>query len=59
MTQSPERSDAPQARPEQRPKPRQLASEALFQGAPELEILHEGAVYRLRRTGKGKLLLNK
>ena len=63
MAQSPERSDVPGAehgaRPEQQPKPRQLASEALFQGASELEILHDGAVYRLRRTGKGKLLLNK
>lgn len=64
MTQGPERSDATTAgraaaRPEQQPKPRQMASEALFQGATELEILHDGAVYRLRRTGKGKLLLNK
>jgi hemin uptake protein HemP len=59
MAQSPERSDVPRARPERPPKPRQLASEALFQGASELEILHDGAVYRLRRTGKGKLLLNK
>ncbi|HKY95280.1 MAG TPA: hemin uptake protein HemP [Kiloniellales bacterium] len=64
MTRGPERSDvssaeAAEARPEQKPKPRQLASEALFQGAAELEILHDGAVYRLRRTGKGKLLLNK
>jgi hemin uptake protein HemP len=64
MAQSPERSDVPSAeqggaRPELKTKPRQLASEALFQGASELEILHDGAVYRLRRTGKGKLLLNK
>jgi hemin uptake protein HemP len=64
MGQGPERSDAPAAEeagawPELKPKPRQLASEALFQGATELEILHDGAVYRLRRTGKGKLLLNK
>lgn len=62
MAQGPERSDVPAvqagARPEQT-KPRQLASDALFQGASELEILHDGAVYRLRRTGKGKLLLNK
>ena len=59
MTQAPERPDAQSARPEQTQRPRQLASETLFQGATELEILHDGAVYRLRRTGKGKLLLNK
>jgi len=36
-----------------------LSSEALLKGARELLIEHEGALYRLRLTAKGKLILTK
>jgi hemin uptake protein HemP len=36
-----------------------LTSEALFAGADELEITHQGAQYRLRQTALGKLILTK
>ena len=36
-----------------------IASEALLRGARELEILHGDAVYRLRLTAQGKLILTK
>ena len=39
-------------------KPR-ITSEALFGGAREILIEHEGEVYRLRHTSKGKLILTK
>ena len=34
-------------------------SEALLHGARELEIVHGDAVYRLRLTAQGKLILTK
>lgn len=36
-----------------------VASEQLFAGGNELLIDHHGAVYRLRRTSLGKLILTK
>lgn len=36
-----------------------VTSEALFAGADELEITHQGAQYRLRQTALGKLILTK
>ena len=36
-----------------------VTSEALFAGANELEITHQGAQYRLRQTALGKLILTK
>lgn len=36
-----------------------VTSEALFAGADELEIMHQGAQYRLRQTALGKLILTK
>jgi hemin uptake protein HemP len=39
--------------------PRQVSSEALLQGAQELLIEHQGALYRLRLTSLGKLILTK
>ncbi len=36
-----------------------VSSEALFAGADELEITHQGAQYRLRQTALGKLILTK
>ena len=38
---------------------RQLTSEQLFDGLAEIEIQHGDAVYRLRRTSLGKLILTK
>jgi len=35
------------------------SSQALFLGAHELEIEHNGALYRLRQTSLGKLILTK
>ncbi|MBK6593196.1 MAG: hemin uptake protein HemP [Burkholderiales bacterium] len=36
-----------------------LPSRAIFAGAQEVEIDHNGAVYRLRQTSLGKLILTK
>lgn len=36
-----------------------LPSHAIFAGAQEVEIEHNGAVYRLRQTSLGKLILTK
>jgi hemin uptake protein HemP len=36
-----------------------LTSLAIFAGALEVEIEHKGAVYRLRQTSLGKLILTK
>jgi hemin uptake protein HemP len=38
---------------------RSIASEQLFAGFPEVQIAHGDAVYRLRRTSAGKLILTK
>lgn len=42
-----------------RPGIRRIDSTELFNGAPEVEIEHQGQVYRLRRTSLGKLILTK
>lgn len=39
--------------------PRRFDSTALFAGAQEVEIVHDDAIYRLRRTALGKLILTK
>jgi hemin uptake protein HemP len=44
--------------PERMPKPR-LRSDALLGGRQEVEIEHQGEVYRLRLTRAGKLILTK
>jgi len=36
-----------------------VTSHFLFAGADELEIAHQGALYRLRQTALGKLILTK
>ena len=36
-----------------------ISSTQLLQRGPELEIEHEGGIYRLRRTAAGKLILTK
>jgi len=36
-----------------------MTSHSLFAGADELEIAHQGGLYRLRQTSLGKLILTK
>lgn len=43
----------------QAPERRRLASEKLFDGRTEIEIAHGDAIYRLRVTSLGKLILTK
>jgi len=38
---------------------RRIDSQALLGAAQEVEIIHRGQVYRLRRTALGKLILTK
>ena len=38
---------------------RPIASESLFGGAREVQILHRGSLYRLKQTALGKLILTK
>ena len=38
---------------------RSITSQQLFGEFPEVQIVHAGAVYRLRRTSLGKLILTK
>lgn len=53
--------DAPAhpATPARTPKVRVITSEALFATFPEVQIEHGDAVYRLRQTSLGKLILTK
>ena len=39
--------------------PVRVSSQLLLSGAQEVEIEHHGAVYRLRQTALGKLILTK
>lgn len=39
--------------------PPRVSSQSLLGGRAEIEILHGGQVYRLRRTALGKLILTK
>jgi hemin uptake protein HemP len=38
---------------------RTVSSDDLFQGSTEIAIDHAGAIYRLKITRQGKLILNK
>lgn len=40
-------------------EPRVLTSHALFDGHAEVRIEHHGAVYRLKQTSLGKLIMTK
>jgi len=42
-----------------RPGVRTLTSDSLFRGEYEIGIEHHGALYRLKITRQGKLILNK
>lgn len=47
---------------EERPEPKEpvdLDTRELFAGRSEIKIAHDNAVYRLRITRAGKLILNK
>lgn len=41
------------------PASRQISSQALFDGLSEVQIEHNGLLYRLRQTALGKLILTK
>ena len=45
--------------PGAQPRPRPLPSEALLRGRRQVEITHNGEVYRLQATRLGKLILTK
>ena len=56
--------DAPQHRaptrvPPRAPRVRMITSEQLFADFPEVQIAHGDAIYRLRQTSLGKLILTK
>jgi hemin uptake protein HemP len=55
------RSTVAEGRPEIPPRPlnRVVTSDSLFRGTHEIGIEHEGAMYRLKITRQGKLILNK
>ena len=36
-----------------------IASDVLFAGASEVQIVHRGSLYRLKQTALGKLILTK
>ena len=61
MTAAPPSSAAPagpsRAEPPARREP--IDSDALFAGAREVQIVHGGAVYLLKQTALGKLILTK
>jgi hemin uptake protein HemP len=50
---------APPHRPQQPQSIRTLDSATLFAGRTEIIIDHDGALYRLKITRQGKLILNK
>ena len=62
-----QRSADPGAQPPSAPPPpaaslglrAPIASDTLFAGATEVQIAHRGAVYRLKQTALGKLILTK
>lgn len=43
----------------ERPLARVVTSDSLFRGTHEIGIEHHGAMYRLKITRQGKLILNK
>ena len=49
----------PATPPPRAPKVRLITSEALFADFPEVQIAHGDALYRLRQTSLGKLILTK
>jgi hemin uptake protein HemP len=58
LAESPSRPFTPSA-PPRAPKVRLITSEQLFADFPEVQIAHGDAIYRLRQTSLGKLILTK
>ncbi|ASY69968.1 hemin uptake protein HemP [Sinorhizobium fredii] len=61
-TVTPNDPDTPQSSPAPRATHRSqpiVDSHELFRGASEILISHDGAIYRMRITRQGKLILNK
>ena len=56
---TPEPKPLPPARPAPVPAAVRISSSQLFAGALEVQIDHRGAVYRLKQTALGKLILTK
>lgn len=54
----PNRKPSPSRPIQPEPATRAVSSEQLFAGAREVEINHNGRIYRLRITQNGKLILN-
>jgi hemin uptake protein HemP len=55
-------ASAPLVRPDSPPRPAvptRVSSQALLAGQREIEIDHDGVLYRLRQTSLGKLILTK
>lgn len=59
LPQQPGRSAAPGIETSARPPKPRLNSQQLFAGTDEIEIAHGDALYRLRITSLGKLILTK
>ena len=51
--------DAARAAPTAAPAVVRVHSAQLFAGAQEVQIVHQGGVYRLKQTALGKLILTK
>ena len=54
-----ETSDASDGEPSPHDTVRRVASRDLLKGADEVIVEHEGDLYRLRHTSKGRLILTK
>lgn len=59
MNEPTERPDTAPPKPSSQPQEADIDSSALFAGRSEIRIVHRNAVYRLRITRTGKLILNK
>lgn len=57
--ETPPASHEPELPLDRAESPRALDSTALFGARSEIEIAHQGEIYRLRRTRQGKLILTK
>lgn len=56
---NPTPDDAAEQSSQPEPPPRPVSSKELLQGREELLIEHDGEIYRLRLTPKGRLYLTK
>lgn len=56
---TPNERDAARASQEAAATQHIIDSRDLFRGASEIQIVHDGAIYRMKITRQGKLILNK